>query len=141
MGAEWLAILMFVGFFFLLLSGYPVAFSFAGTAIVFGLLGLSVHAFDLALLRLLPNRWFGTMSDFTLLAIPYFVFLGAVLEKSGLAEDLLETIGFVLGPLRGGHGAGGDHRRHAAGSDDGRRRRHGDRHGHDVAAGHAPLWL
>ena len=102
MGAEWLAILMFVGFFFLLLSGYPVAFSFAGTAIVFGLLGLSVHAFDLALLRLLPNRWFGTMSDFTLLAIPYFVFLGAVLEKSGLAEDLLETIGFVLGPLRGG---------------------------------------
>ena len=79
-----------------------MAFSFAGTAIVFGLLGLSVHAFDLALLRLLPNRWFGTMSDFTLLAIPYFVFLGAVLEKSGLAEDLLETIGFVLGPLRGG---------------------------------------
>ena len=83
MGYEWLAILMFVGFFFLLLSGYPVAFSFAGTAIVFGLIGLAMDAFDLALLRLLPNRWFGTMSDFTLLAIPYFVFLGAVFEKSG----------------------------------------------------------
>lgn len=102
MGYEWLAILMFVGFFFLLLSGYPVAFSFAGTAIVFGLIGLAVDAFDLPLLRLLPNRWFGTMQDFTLLAIPYFVFLGAVFEKSGLAEDLLETIGIVLGPLRGG---------------------------------------
>jgi tripartite ATP-independent transporter DctM subunit len=102
MGYEWLAILMFVGFFFLLLSGYPVAYSFAGTAIIFGALGLAVDAFDLALLRLLPNRWFGTMSDFTLLAIPYFVFLGAVFEKSGLAEDLLETIGIVLGPLRGG---------------------------------------
>lgn len=102
MGAEWLAILMFVGFFFLLLSGYPVAFSFAGTAIIFGLLGLAANHFDLALLRLLPNRWFGTMSDFTLLAVPYFVFLGSVLEKSGLAEDLLETIGHVLGPLRGG---------------------------------------
>ena len=102
MGYEWLAVLMFVGFFFLLLSGYPVAFSFAGTAIVFGLIGLAMDAFDLALLRLLPNRWFGTMSDFTLLAIPYFVFLGAVFEKSGLAEDLLETIGILLGPLRGG---------------------------------------
>jgi tripartite ATP-independent transporter DctM subunit len=102
MGFEWLAILMFVGFFFLLLSGYPVAYSFAGTSIIFGLIGLAVGAFDMALLRLLPNRWFGTMSDFTLLAIPYFVFLGAVFEKSGLAEDLLETIGILLGPLRGG---------------------------------------
>ena len=102
MSYEWLAILMFVGFFFLLLSGYPVAYSFAGTAIVFGVIGLAVDAFDIALLRLLPNRWFGTMSDFTLLAIPYFIFLGSVFEKSGLAEEMLETIGIVLGPLRGG---------------------------------------
>jgi tripartite ATP-independent transporter DctM subunit len=102
MGFEWLAILMFVGFFFILMSGYPVAFSFAGTAIVFGLIGLSVGAFDLHRLLLLPNVWFGTMSNFTLLAIPYFVFLGAVLEKSGLAEALLETIGLVLGKLKGG---------------------------------------
>lgn len=102
MGYEWLAILMFVGFFFLLLSGFPVAYSFAGTALIFCVIGLAVDAFDLALLRLLPNRWFGTMSDFTLLAIPYFIFLGSVFEKSGLAEEMLETIGILLGPLRGG---------------------------------------
>lgn len=102
MGFEWLAILMFVGFFLILMSGYPVAFSFAGTAIVFGLIGMSVGAFDFHRLLLLPNVWFGTMSNFTLLAIPYFVFLGAVLEKSGIAEELLETIGLVLGKLRGG---------------------------------------
>jgi tripartite ATP-independent transporter DctM subunit len=102
MGFEWLAILMFFGFFLILMTGYPVAFSFAGTAIVFGLIGMSVGAFDVHRLLLLPNVWFGTMSNFTLLAIPYFVFLGAVLEKSGIAEELLETIGLVLGKLRGG---------------------------------------
>lgn len=102
MGFEWLAIAMFIGFFFILMSGYPVAFSFAGTAIVFGLSGWLVGAFDPSRLLLLPNIWFGTMSNFTLLAIPFFVFLGAVLEKSGLAEELLETIGILLGPLRGG---------------------------------------
>ena len=102
MGYEWLAVAMFVGFFFILMSGYPVAFSFAAAAMVFGGLGLAVGAFDFNLVRLLPNRWFGTMSDFTLLAIPFFVFLGSILEKSGLAEDLLTTVGVLLGPLRGG---------------------------------------
>lgn len=102
MGFEWLALLMFVVFFLILISGYPVAFAFAGTAIIFGVIGLALDAFDLNLLKLLPNRWFGTMSDFTLLAIPFFVFLGAILEKSGLAEDLLETIGILLGPVPGG---------------------------------------
>ncbi|KHG43237.1 MULTISPECIES: TRAP transporter large permease subunit [Aphanizomenon] len=102
MGSEWLAILMFVGFFFILMSGFPVAFSFAGTAIVFGLIGTAVGSFNPARLLLLPNSWFGTMSNFTLLAIPFFVFLGAVLEKSGLAEELLETIGIVLSRVRGG---------------------------------------
>ncbi len=102
MGFEWLAIVMFVLFLILILSGYPVAFSFAGTAIVFGAIGLALGAFDVNLLRLLPNRWFGAMSDFTLLAIPFFVFMGAVFEKSGLAEDLLTTIGILLGPVRGG---------------------------------------
>jgi tripartite ATP-independent transporter DctM subunit len=102
MGFEWLAIAMFVGFFFILMSGYPVAFSFAGTALIFGILGWLVDAFEPSRLLLLPNNWFGTMSNFTLLAIPFFVFLGAVLEKSGLAEELLETIGILLGPLRGG---------------------------------------
>ncbi len=102
MGYEWLAIAMFAGFLLLLLSGYPVAFSFAGTGLVFGLVGWLVGAFEPARLLLLPNLWFGTMSNFTLLAIPFFVFLGAVLEKSGLAEELLETVGILLGPLRGG---------------------------------------
>lgn len=102
MGFEWLAIVMFALFLILILSGYPVAYSFAGTAIVFGALGLSLGAFDLNLLKLLPNRWFGAMSDFTLLAIPFFVFMGAVFEKSGLAERLLNTIGILLGPLPGG---------------------------------------
>ena len=102
MSFEWLAVAMFVGFFVLLLTGFPVAFSFAGTAIVFGLIGLALGAFDLNLLLLLPNRWFGTMSDFTLLAIPFFIYLGSVLEKSGLAEELLETVGILLGSLKGG---------------------------------------
>lgn len=99
---QWLAIMMFVGFFVILMTGYPVAFSFAGTAIVFALIGLALGAIDVNLLRTLPNRWFGTMSDFTLLAIPFFIFLGAILEKSGLAEELLDTVGMLLGPLRGG---------------------------------------
>lgn len=102
MGFEWLALLMFVFFFFLILIGYPVAFSFAGTAIVFLIIGLALGAFDIRLLRLLPNRWFGTMSDFTLLAIIFFVFMGAIFEKSGLAEQLLETVGQLMGPIRGG---------------------------------------
>jgi tripartite ATP-independent transporter DctM subunit len=100
--SEWLAIAMFAGFFVFLMSGYPVAFSFAGTAIVFGFIGWLMDGFDPGRLLLLPNNWFGTMSNFTLLAIPFFVFLGSILEKSGLAEELLETIGILLGPLRGG---------------------------------------
>lgn len=102
MGHEWLALAMFPVFVLILMSGYPVAFSFAGTAIIFGLIGLALDVFDLKRLLLLPNVWFGTMSNFTLLAIPYFIFLGAILEKSGLAEELLETVGILLGPLRGG---------------------------------------
>ncbi|GIK39531.1 MAG: C4-dicarboxylate ABC transporter [Chloroflexota bacterium] len=102
MGYEWLALAMFAGFVLILMSGYPVAFSFAGTAIVFGLIGLALGVFDLRRLLLLSNIWFGTMSNFTLLAIPYFIFLGSILEKSGIAEDLLETVGILLGPLRGG---------------------------------------
>lgn len=102
MGFEWLAIAMFVVFFVILISGYPVAFSFAGTALIFGAIGLALDAFNLNRLLLLPNIWFGTMSNFTLLAIPFFVFLGAILEKSGIAEELLETIGILMGRLRGG---------------------------------------
>ena len=102
MGFEWLAIVMFVVFFGLIIYGYPVAYSFAGTAFLFLVIGLAVGVFDIRWLRLLPNRWFGTMSDFTLLAIIFFVFMGAVFEKSGLAERLLDTVGQLLGPVPGG---------------------------------------
>lgn len=102
MGFEWLAIAMFAGFCAILMTGYPVAFSFAGAAILFGAIGLGVGAFDVNRLLALPNIWFGTMSNATLLAIPFFVFLGSIFEKSGLAEELLETIGIVMGRVRGG---------------------------------------
>ena len=101
-GYEWLSVLMFAGFFFVLMSGYPVGFGFAGTAIVFGIIGMSVGAFNFNLTRLLPNKWFGTMSDIQLIAIPFFIFLGSILEKSGLAEELLEATGVMLGGLKGG---------------------------------------
>lgn len=102
MGFEWLALAMFVVFFLLIIYGYPVAYSFAGTAFLFLVIGLALGILDPRWLRLLPNRWFGTMSDFTLLAIIFFVFMGAVFEKSGLAERLLDTVGQLLGPMRGG---------------------------------------
>ena len=101
-GFEWLSMVMFFGFFVMLMTGYPVAFSFAGTAMVFGLLGIGLGAFDINRINLLPSRWFSVMSDFTLLAIPFFIYMGAILEKSGLAEDLLETSAMLFGPLRGG---------------------------------------
>ncbi|MBX3012914.1 MAG: TRAP transporter large permease subunit [Caldilineaceae bacterium] len=104
MGYEWLAVAMFAGFILILMSGYPVAFSFAGTAIIFGIIGYAFDIIDPNRLRALIFIWFGTMSNFTLLAIPYFIFLGAVLEKSGLAEELLTALGILLGPLRGGLG-------------------------------------
>lgn len=102
MGYEWLAVAMFLGFILILMCGYPVAFSFAGTAIIFGIIGYALGIVDPNRLRALLFIWFGTMSNFTLLAIPYFIFLGAVLEKSGVAEDLLSTVGILLGPIRGG---------------------------------------
>src|SRR5690349_24136461 len=99
---EWLAIVMFVGFFIFIMSGYPVGCSLAPTAILFGGIGYALGAFNLNLLKLMPSRWFGTMSDFTLLAIPFFIFMGSVFERSGLAEELLETVGRLLGRIRGG---------------------------------------
>ncbi len=101
-GFEWLSMVMFFGFFVMLMTGYPVAFSFAGTAMVFGLIGLGLDAFEFSRVNLLPSRWFSVMSDFTLLAIPFFIYMGAILEKSGLAEELLETAAMLFGTLRGG---------------------------------------
>ena len=102
MGVEWLAIVMFAIFLVLLLVGYPVAFSFAGTAIVFGALGILSGQFDLNRLIILFSRWFKAVDNFTLPAIPFFVFMGAILEKSGLAERMLTTVGMALGRLKGG---------------------------------------
>ncbi|HET9222922.1 MAG TPA: TRAP transporter large permease subunit [Roseiflexaceae bacterium] len=102
MSFEWLAVLMFLGIFITLSFGYPIGPTFAGTAMLFALIGLSLGAFKPDLFRALPDRWFGTMSDYTYLAIPYFVYMGTILEKSGLAEDLLETVGILFGPIPGG---------------------------------------
>lgn len=102
MSYEWLGPLMFLGALVILGIGYPVAFSLGGTAILFGIIGTSLGVFDPILMRAMPSRIFNIMSNFTLLAIPYFIFLGAMLEKSGLAEDLLETMGVLFGTMRGG---------------------------------------
>lgn len=99
---EALGPMMFLAALALLALGYPVTFSLGGVAIIFGIIGVSLDLFEPALMRGLPSRIFGIMSNFTLLAIPYFIFLGAMLERSGLAEDLLETMGTLFGPLRGG---------------------------------------
>jgi tripartite ATP-independent transporter DctM subunit len=99
---EWLGPLMFLGALVLLASGYPVAFALGGVAIIFGIIGISLGVFEPIFLSAMPARIFGIMANYTLLAIPYFIFMGAMLEKSGIAERLLETMGILLGRLRGG---------------------------------------
>ncbi len=93
---------MFLAALCFIFTGFPVAFSLAGTALLFALLGSVFGHFDLVLLNALPQRTFGTMSNYTLLAVPFFIFMGTVLEKSRLAEQLLETIGVLFGRFRGG---------------------------------------
>ena len=93
---------MFIGVLVMIFSGYPVAFALAGTALIFAGLASMFGQFDLVLLYALPERTFGTMSNQVLLAIPFFIFMGIVLEKSKLAEQLLETIGVLFGRFRGG---------------------------------------
>jgi tripartite ATP-independent transporter DctM subunit len=98
---EILAILMLASFFVLLLAGVPVALTLATSGFVFGLLG-----FGPLLFNLLPGRIFGVVTNSTLLAIPLFVFMGMMLERSRLAEDLMDVIGLAAGALRGGLGIG-----------------------------------
>ncbi|MDX1645543.1 MAG: TRAP transporter large permease subunit [Longimicrobiales bacterium] len=93
---------MFVSVLAMIFTGYPVAFALGGTAFIFALIGAAAGAFDMPLLFALTERTFGTMSNFTLLAVPFFIFMGTVLEKSKLAEQLLETIGMLFGRFRGG---------------------------------------
>ena len=99
---DWLGPAMFAGALALLSLGYPVAFALGGVAILFGLIGIAAGVFDPVFLTAMPQRIFGIMNNFTLLAIPYFIFMGAMLEKSGIAEDLLETMGALFGRVRGG---------------------------------------
>lgn len=102
MSAEILAPLMFIGALAFIFSGYPVAFSLGGTALLFAGIGVEAGMLNWGLLQALPSRIFGIMSNFILLAVPFFIFMGTMLEKSRLAEDLLTTIGQLFGAVRGG---------------------------------------
>ncbi len=97
-----IAPIMFGALVVFLLSGFPVAFSLAANGLFFGLVGIELGLLKPELLQALPNRIFGIMASDTLLAIPFFTFMGLILERSGMAEDLLDTIGQLFGPIRGG---------------------------------------
>ncbi|MGB5324107.1 MAG: TRAP transporter large permease subunit [Pseudomonadales bacterium] len=99
---EYIPLVMFAVVCLVLLLGYPVAFSLAGTALLFAFSGMLFGVFDTALLGAMPSRIFGTMSNVTLIAVPLFVFMGVMLEKSRVAEELLESMALAFGRLRGG---------------------------------------
>ncbi|NDP37287.1 MAG: TRAP transporter large permease subunit [Rhodoferax sp.] len=94
--------IMFGGLIVFLLLGFPVAFSLGACGLFFGFVGIELGLLPEALLQALPLRIFGIMQNDTLLAIPFFTLMGLILERSGMAEDLLDTIGQLFGPLRGG---------------------------------------
>ena len=93
---------MFAGLILFLLLGFPVAFSLGAAGLFFGLLGIELGVFTTAIFSWLPQRLIGIMANEILLAVPFFTLMGLILERSGMAEDLLETVGQVFGPLRGG---------------------------------------
>ena len=101
---EWMPFYLFGTVFVFLLSGYPVAFTLAGTALLFAGFGQMVGHFDAAFLEALPNRLYGIMTNQILIAVPLFVFMGVMLERSKIAEDLLETMARLFGKKRGGLG-------------------------------------
>ncbi len=102
MGIELMAPLMFAALIVFLLLGYPVAFALAANGLLFAIIGINAGFFDFVLLQALPERVYGILSNPTLLAIPFFTFMGLVLERSGMAEDLLDTVGQLFGAVRGG---------------------------------------
>ncbi|MEW8397270.1 MAG: TRAP transporter large permease subunit, partial [Candidatus Thiodiazotropha sp.] len=102
--AEYLPLILFLVVCLVLLLGYPVAFSLGGTALAFAWLGSINGYFDDAFLQALPNRLYGIMTNETLIAVPLFVFMGVMLERSRVAENLLDTMASLFGPLRGGLG-------------------------------------
>jgi tripartite ATP-independent transporter DctM subunit len=101
---EVMPLLLFVGVGVVLLFGYPVALSLGGTALLFAFIGDWLGLFDHAFIEALPNRMYGVMTNETLIAVPLFVFMGVMLERSRVAENLLDTMAQLFGPLRGGLG-------------------------------------
>lgn len=97
-----LAPIMFVNLIIFLLLGFPVAFTLAATGILYGLFAIELNLMQPALFQALPQRIFGIVANDTLLAVPFFTLMGLILERSGMAEDLLDTIGQLFGPIRGG---------------------------------------
>jgi tripartite ATP-independent transporter DctM subunit len=97
-----LAPIMFAALILILLVGYPVAFSLAAVGVLFGIIGIELELLTPALLQALPDRIFGIMRNEILLAIPFFTFMGLILERSGMAEELLDTVGQIFGSIRGG---------------------------------------
>jgi tripartite ATP-independent transporter DctM subunit len=102
--AELIPLLLFITACLVLMAGYPVAFSLAGTALAFAWIGQLTGSFDTAFLEALPNRLYGIMTNVTLIAVPLFVFMGVMLERSRVAENLLDTMAELFGRLRGGLG-------------------------------------
>lgn len=100
--AQNLAPIMFAGLIVFLLFGFPVAFSLGACGLFFAFIGIELGVLPTSLMQALPLRLFGIMQNDTLLAIPFFTLMGLILERSGMAEDLLDTIGQLFGPLRGG---------------------------------------
>src|SRR5919204_2765428 len=99
-----MAPLMFGGLVLFMLVGYPVAFSLAAVGLFFGFIAIEQGLFTFSFMQALPERVFGILSNDTLLAIPFFTLMGAILERCGLAEDLLDGLGQLFGPVRGGLG-------------------------------------
>ncbi|MGB3290482.1 MAG: TRAP transporter large permease subunit [Burkholderiaceae bacterium] len=97
-----LAPIMFANLILFLLLGFPVAFSLAANGILYGLVAIDLGLMQPALFQALPQRVFGIVANDTLLAVPFFTLMGLILERSGMAEDLLETVGQLFGPIRGG---------------------------------------
>ena len=102
--AELMPLLLFISVCLILLTGYPVAFALGGTALLFSFIGILTGTFDSAFLTALPNRLYGIISNTTLIAVPLFIFMGVMLEKSKVADKLLDTMALLFGSLRGGLG-------------------------------------
>lgn len=102
--AEVMAILLFVALCLALMQGFPVAFTLAGVSLVFAGIGILTNTFDPAFLQAIPNRIYGIMTNQILIAVPLFVFMGVMLEKSRIADRLLHNMGLLFGPIRGGLG-------------------------------------